>query len=195
MKPQNQSEYVEPYYQVPKIVAEFDKMTNDHIIIFMHLYEQLRQRKEWNKSNSELAILARVSESTVKRRLNELESWDFIDRKGMGFNRKFTLGLKFNNRVTVTLKENNTGSHRPSTGSPVTYIDKNIFKNIINSSAHAIKIKTPSKNKFDELTGEDKLLVQNYAYDLKNPSLNPSVPKDKFNRAKVLYERTSKHNK
>ena len=55
MSRKNQIESVEPYYQVPKIVAHFDKMTNDHQAIFMQLYDQLRQKKEWNKSNKELS--------------------------------------------------------------------------------------------------------------------------------------------
>lgn len=159
MKSKNQSNYVEPYYQVPKIVAEFDKMTNDHIIIFMHLYEQLRQRLEWNKSNKELSILSRVGLTQLKYKLNDLESWGFLDRKGMTCNRKFSLGEKFNTRpesvprtkTTRPVSIPNKAGMDTQLGRPAGYIDKNSFKNIINSSAHAIKTTKPKpkKSKFD----------------------------------------------
>lgn len=174
-----QSESVEPYYQVPKIVAQFDKMTNDHIIIFMHIYDQLRQRKEWNKSNPELCILVRVSLPTLKRKLNDLESWEFLDRKGMGHNRKFSLGSKFNNRSTSNpdtklnrltrlpvLAQNFT-----STGSQVDYIDKNSFKKITNQINTILKPPKPQKQKWEPLTDEYKKLLDRFR---NNEELTPS---------------------
>ena len=195
MSAKNQKDFVEPYYQVPKIVAEFDKMTNDHIIIFMHLYEQLRQRKEWNKSNSELCILARVSLPTLKRKLNDLESWEFLGRKGMGHNRKFSLGSKFDNRSTSDpdAKSNRLtrlpvlAQNFTSTGSQVDYIDKNIIKNIINPLAHAIKNPKPKKQKWPEPTEEQKLLMQDYQNGLKHP--HAQLIGNDFIKAEALYKR------
>lgn len=151
MKSKNQSKPVEPYYQVPKIVAEFDKMTNDHIIVFMHLYEQLRQHLAWNKSNKELSILSRVGLTQLKYKLNDLESWGFLDRKGMTCNRKFTLGKKFNTRpesipsekTTRPVSIPNKAGMDTQLGRPAGYIDKNIIKNISNKAATAIKTPNP----------------------------------------------------
>lgn len=192
MSRKNQTDYVEPYYQVPKIVAEFDKMTNDHIIIFMHLYEQLRQRLEWNKSNKELSALSRVGLTQLKYKLNDLESWGFLSRKGMTCNRKFTLGEKFNTRPVSIPSEKTT---RPVSipnkagmdtqlGRPAGYIDKNIFKNIINSAANAPK---PQKPKWPPLTPEQEKLKADYAHGLKYPALQ--LKGIDYTKGKALYER------
>jgi len=139
-----------PFFQIPKILNEHPDITNDHLIIFMHLYDQLRQRTEWNIPNPELCILARVSLPTLKRKLNDLESWGYLDRKGMGHNRKFMLGLKFNNRSNSEpeTKLNNRSTSEPvlahqftSTGSHVYYIDKNSNKNN-NNNKNNININT-----------------------------------------------------
>jgi hypothetical protein len=151
MKTKNPSEPVNPYYQIPKIVSEFDKMTNDHIIIFMHLYEQLRQRNKWDKSNKELSVLSRVGITQLKYKLNDLETWGFLSRKGMTCNRSFTLGEKFTNRpesvpsgkTTRPVSIPNKAGMDTQLGRPAGYIDKNVFKNINNYDvAHAISTPT-----------------------------------------------------
>jgi hypothetical protein len=179
MSSKNQSEYVNPYYQVPKIVAKFDKMTNDHIIIFMHLYEQLRQRKEWNISNPELCILARVSLPTLKRKLNDLESWEFLNRKGMGHNRKFMLGSKFNNRST---SEPDTKSNR-LTRLPV--LAQNFTST--GSQVDAIKNPKPQKPKHPPLTEKQIELRDRYRHGLKYPKMQ--LEGIELMKGKALHER------
>lgn len=164
MSSKNPNAFVEPYYQVPKIVAEFDKMTNDHQSIFMHLYERLRQQKEWNKSNSELAVLARVGLTQLKHKLNDLEKWGFIKRQGLSFNRKFSLGEKFNTRsVSIPGQSQTRPESNPvlagidtSTGRPAGYIDKNSIKNISNLLANAIKPTKPKRSKHRKPTIEEQ---------------------------------------
>jgi DNA-binding Lrp family transcriptional regulator len=165
-----QSKSVEPYYQVPKIVAQFDKMTNDHIIILMHLYDQLRQKKEWNKTNKELADLSKVSMATLKRKLNDLEEWGFLDRKGMSFNRKFSLGNKFDTRSsgepgsksTRSSGEPDMAQERTRHGSPEDYIDNNSFKNLTNQLNSILKPQKPKKQQWDPLTDEQKDLIKRF---------------------------------
>ncbi len=165
-----QSESVEPYYQVPKIVAQFDKMTNDHIIIFMHLYDQLRQKKEWNKSNKELTELSRAGMTQLKHKLNDLEEWGFLERKGMSFNRKFSLGKKFNTRpesspgLISTRPESNPDMAGIDTrhGRPAGYIDNNSFKNITNQINTILKPPKPKKQKWEPLTDEYKKLLDRF---------------------------------
>ena len=144
------------YFQTPKIMTDHPKITGDHIYIFMPLYDQLRQapcnKTGYNKTNEYLSEFSKASLSTVKRKLNDLESWGFLERIGIGHNRKFFLGTKFKQQGQIDLVSNSstgsqrpsTGSQRPSTGSKTHYIAKNVIKNKTkNGFAHA-KTSTPN---------------------------------------------------
>ena len=161
------SKAIVSYFQIPLIVANHPDISGDHIFLFMRIYDRLRQPgiNDWNKTNEELSKLINVSESVLKRKLNDLEEWGFLTRRGLGANRKFLLGHKFNNGVESDLVQNNNrvksdpvlGQKRPGTGSNMHYIDKSLIKNIINSSAHAIKNQNPKpkKSKHPKPTAQD----------------------------------------
>ena len=133
-------------------MTDHPKITGDHIYIFMPLYDQLRQppcdKTGYNKTNEYLSEFSKASLSTVKRKLNDLESWGFLSRTGMGHNRKFFLGDKFTNRVIMSLVDNKQQVHNDleqgqidtSTGSKTHYIAKNVINNKTKKfSACAIK--------------------------------------------------------
>lgn len=153
-----------PYFQIPKILLEQPKITGDHIFIFMILYEQLRQppcdKKGYNKTNEELSGIINVSMSVIKRRLNDIEKWGFLSRRGLGSKRMFMLGEKFNNRVISdpVLKTNRVesipilGQKRPYTGSNRNYIANNSSKNNTNKEIYSFE----QKQKYQEYAGRFK---------------------------------------
>ena len=130
------------YFQIPKLMTEDARITGDHIYIFMSLYEQLRQhpcdKLGFNKTNEYLSEFSKVGLRQTKTKLNQLEEWGFLVRKGMGHNRKFFLGeifnnsaesepvTKLNNRAESELEQGGKGT---STGRNRNYIAKNIIKN------------------------------------------------------------------
>jgi len=148
-------------------MTDHPKITGDHIFIFMPLYEQLRQspcdKTGYNKTNEFLSEFSKASLSTVKRKLNDLEVWGFLSRIGMGYNRKFFLGINFVQQGQIDLVNNGTtgserpitGSQRPSTGSKTHYIAKNIVKNI-NKNTFAYATST-SKPKNEEVVNSEYL--------------------------------------
>lgn len=159
------------YFQIPKLIAEHPKITGDHIYIFMPLYDQLRQppcdKTGYNKTNEYLSEFSKASLSTVKRKLNDLETWGFLSRTGMGHNRKFFLGEAFNNRVNMSLSNNKQqvlcdpeqGQIDTSTGSKSHYIAKNVIKNKAkNVFAHANSNSKPQKPSYQEYHSRLKAL-------------------------------------
>lgn len=144
------------YFQTPKIMTDHPKITGAHIYIFMPLYDQLRQspcdKTGYNMTNEYLSEFSKESSSTVKRKLNDLETWGFLERIGIGHNRKFFLGIKFKQQGQIDLDSNSTtgsqrpstGSQRPSTGSKTHYIAKNVFKNKTKNVFADAKNSTPN---------------------------------------------------
>ena len=61
------------FFQIPKILHEDSKIKSQHIYIFMILYDQLRQREQWNKTNQWLAEQTKIGIRQIKIYLNELE--------------------------------------------------------------------------------------------------------------------------
>jgi hypothetical protein len=134
----NNSKHI--FFQLPKIIHEDPIATNDHQILFMIIYDQLRQQEYWNKSNKWLSIKAKIGISQLKIKLNDLERWGYIERKGTGVNRKFTLGYKLFNRPESNpvnklnrpesnpIEAGNHTSERPESNLHNKNINKNINK-------------------------------------------------------------------
>lgn len=130
------------YFQIPKLMTEDARITGDHVYIFMPIYDQLRQppcdKSGFNKTNEYLSEFSKVGLRQTKTKLNQLEEWGFLIRKGMGHNRKFFLGEIFNNSAELepVLNLNNRaeseleqGGKGTSTGRNRNYIAKNNIKN------------------------------------------------------------------
>jgi hypothetical protein len=132
----NNSKHI--FFQLPKIIHTDPNTTNDHQILFMILYEQIRQHQCWNKSNKWLSIQAKIGISQLKIKLNDLEKWGYIIRKGRGLSRKFMLGRKMINRPesNPVQKQNRPESNPCEAGNqPLNRpesnpYNKNIYKNI-----------------------------------------------------------------
>ena len=101
------------FFQIPKILHEDSKIKSQHIYIFMILYDQLRQREQWNKTNQWLAEQTKIGIRQIKIYLNELEEWGYLSRKGMGSNRQFSLGDKLITKKSIDKKENNGAEKVP----------------------------------------------------------------------------------
>lgn len=157
------------FFQIPKILHEDKRIKAQHIYIFMVLYDQLRQREFWNKTNEWISEQTKLGKSQVKLYLNDLEEWGYLFRLGMGSSRKFSLGIKLSNRaesIPDEYKTSNGSESAPvskqywSESEPIQVgIDtsnrseselhsKNLFKNIIkNISSQQNPLKTTPKNK------------------------------------------------
>lgn len=90
-----------PYDQIPHIVINHPATTPEHESIMRAIYKVLKDKKTQIYSNKNLALASRVSERSLRRRLNELEQWGFIKREGETANRRFSLGLLFDTTATV----------------------------------------------------------------------------------------------
>jgi len=182
------------YFQVPKLMTDHPKITGDHIYIFMPLYDHLR-RSPWdkigyNKTNEFLHEFSKIGLRQVKTKLNQLEEWGFLIRKGMGHNRKFFIGKIFNNSAEsepVLNLDNRAGSELEqgeigtSTGSKRNYIIKNVIKNINKKEIARAKSKTKTP------TPEEHELMQNYKYGLEHPEF--LLKPDLLEHAKKLYDK------
>lgn len=171
------------FFQVPKIMHEDKKIKAQHIYIFMVLYDQLRQRKYWNKSNKWISEQTKIGINQVKEYLNDLEEYGYIYRLGQGLNRKFFLGIKLTNRpesVPDERKDSNrpesvpvSKSNRPesvpveagisASNRPESVLhNKNLFKDIIkniSSSSNLLK-STPKPQEFPPYTAEELNLLK-----------------------------------
>lgn len=129
----------EAFYQIPKSLLNEPKIKSDHLMIFMFIHDDLRQREFSKKTNEELCELARTGLSQLKTRLNELEAWGFINRIGFGAHRKIIYGEKYYNRPETNPVQNenrpeinpvlagNQPTDRPESN---LVIYKNIYKNL-----------------------------------------------------------------
>lgn len=90
-----------PFDQIPHIVLKHPEATPDHKEIMRVLYKVLKDKKTCTYSNEALANECNISERNVRRRLIDLEKWQFINRTGISQARRFTLGLLFNSGATV----------------------------------------------------------------------------------------------
>ena len=88
-----------PFYQTPKFLDDIPGITGDHIWIFNILYDQLRQTRYqeigYNKTNQYLSEKTNCGLSKIKLKINDLEKWGLLRRKGFGSKRKFYLGRLF----------------------------------------------------------------------------------------------------
>lgn len=90
-----------PYDQIPHIVINHPDTNPEHQSIMRALYKILKDKKKCVYSNEALIKECRISERTLRRRLDELESWGFINRVGKSYARRFSLGLLFNTTAIV----------------------------------------------------------------------------------------------
>lgn len=159
------------YFQLPKILHDDKNIKSQHIYIFLVLYDQLRQREFWNKSNKWISEQTKLGISQTKIYLNELEEWGYLTRTGMGSNRKFSLGSKFDNRTesvpvsksyrpeSVPVLAGISTSNRPES----VLHNKNLFNNIIKNISIPIKpLKTTPKpiQEFPPLTDDEVKLIE-----------------------------------
>ena len=185
------------YFQTPKIMTDHPKITGDHIYIFMPLYDQLRQssydKTGYNETNEYLHEFSKVVLRQLKTKLNQLEEWGFLIRKGIGHNRKFFLGDIFNNSAEKEpVQEYNNGAESElvqcekgtSTGRKRNYIAKNINKNIDKKDFFNSK---PQKPKHPLYTEEENELVLKYKHGLKYPAFQ--LEGIILEKAKILYKR------
>lgn len=171
------------FFQVPKIIHEDSKIKSDHIYLFMVIYDRISQVPFWNKTNDWLSLETKIGLRQLKHRLNDLEEWGYIERKGIGFNRKFSLGQKFNNRAEKELvKKSNRAEKEPEQGGKGTaeraekeLDNKTLFK-IINKKVNFIlkKLGEPQKQaikdciKFNIPLEDEHVSLQETADQLKS---------------------------
>ncbi len=96
------------YDQIPHIVINHPHTNPEHKEIMRALYKVLKDKHQCVYSNEALTKECRISERTLRRRLDELESWGFINRIGHSYSRRFSLGLLFSTAATVTGSNLNT---------------------------------------------------------------------------------------
>ena len=81
--------------QIPHVVMNHPKTDPNHWVIMTALFKILKDNECCTYSDSALAKNTRISDRTIRRKLNDLEEWLFIKRVGNGYSRKFYLGLAF----------------------------------------------------------------------------------------------------
>ncbi len=84
-----------PYDQIPHIVKNHPNTMPEHWAIMICLYKVLKDKKQCIYTNESLSKFCRIPERSLSRRLDELESWGFINRIGKSYARRFSLGLLF----------------------------------------------------------------------------------------------------
>lgn len=69
------------FFQIPKILMKQPGMTPSHVLVFVYLYDMLRQEpycySGYNKTNADIAENALVGVRQTQRNLNDLE-WKII---------------------------------------------------------------------------------------------------------------------
>jgi hypothetical protein len=89
------------YDQIPHIVINHPDTNPEHKEIMRVLFKILKDKHQCIYSNEALVDACRIPERTLRRRLDELESWGFINRVGKSYARRFSLGLLFNTAAMV----------------------------------------------------------------------------------------------
>lgn len=172
------------FFQIPKILHEDKNIKAQHIYIFMVLYDQLRQREYWNKTNEWISEQTKIGIRQVQVYLSELEKFGYLSRIGMGVNRKFSLGTKLNNHAIKACIDTQLNNHAES--EPQSYPhhaesepvlcgkgsgdhavnrihNKNLFKNIINNislPSNPLKSTPKTKQEFPPLTADELNLIK-----------------------------------
>lgn len=89
------------YDQIPHIVINHPNTNPEHQVIMRVLFKLLKDMVQCIYSNEALCAECRIPERTLRRRLDELESWGFINRIGKSYARRFTFGYLFNTPAMV----------------------------------------------------------------------------------------------
>ena len=89
------------YDQIPHIVINHPDTNSEHQSIMRALFKVLKDKPYCIYSNEALTTECRIPERTLRRRLDELESWGFINRVGKSYARRFFLGILFNTAATA----------------------------------------------------------------------------------------------
>ena len=155
------------YYQIPKLLHEDENIKAQHIYIFMILYDQLRQQQYYNKTNEWLSKQTKIGIRQLKSYLNDLEEWGYIEREGMGYSRKFSIGNKLiNSAESEPVLKQNRAESEPGLGGKGTgdraeseLHNKNLIKNYNNKEnpAHANrKPKKPTQTDLQEYAANVK---------------------------------------
>jgi DNA-binding Lrp family transcriptional regulator len=105
------------YDQIPHIVVNHPKTTPEHKEIMRALFKVLKDKPQCIYSNEALSEICRIPVTTLRRRLNDLQSWGFINRCGHSYARRFSLGLLFDTASMVTGSKLNTASTVTATSS------------------------------------------------------------------------------
>ena len=187
--------------QIPHVVMNHPETDPSHWIIMTALFKILKDNECCTYSDSALAKNTRISDRTIRRKLNDLEEWLFIKRVGNGYSRKFYLGLafdieqiKFNpatvagfklhNPATVAVTSANEGKIPGHSGRQSNRLLKTITKGVIRNSSSTPTPEHPAYTK------EQEELVQAYKHGLKYPEMR--LNGIELQKAKTLYDR---HNK
>jgi hypothetical protein len=96
------------YDQIPHIVINHPETNPEHQSIMRALFKILKDKHQCIYSNEALIEECRIPERTLRRRLDELESWGFINRIGKSYARRFSLGILFNTTAMVAGSKLNT---------------------------------------------------------------------------------------
>ncbi|HEX4372692.1 MAG TPA: hypothetical protein VHZ50_05235 [Puia sp.] len=158
------------YFQIPKLLHEDKRIKAQHIYIFMVLYDQLRQRELWNKTNQWISEQTKLGIRQVKIYLNELEEWGYLTRSGLGSSRKLSLGIKLIDRAeSVPVSKEYRAESVPIQGGIGTsnraeseLHSKNLFKNIIKNISSPQNQPQKTNPKHPDPTDEQKKLMDDF---------------------------------
>lgn len=147
------------YDQIPHAVLNYPGITGDHIFIFIRLYKVLKEKEFCTYSNEKISELTNISPSTIKRKLNDLEKWTIISRKGMRQDRKIFIGnlLINNNKCNLTVIKNST---KYSQNDLIPTSRVNLTQRTTKKSTHRVKL-THAWVKMDHHMGQFDLHNKN----------------------------------
>jgi hypothetical protein len=178
----------------------FNLSRRDNLIFYKLLGFLIRNEKPFPYSNEKLALNTLYKISSIKESLNNLENIGLIAREGFSYQRRFYKGKTLINICTHSqyciyidmINECTHGQEMAGTSQKVAGTGQNLATIELNKNVLKLKEKfahATSRPKHPPLTEEQRELVQNYEYDLRNPNLLPIVKGLDIEKAKVLIKR------
>jgi DNA-binding Lrp family transcriptional regulator len=126
--------------QLPKIVRKHPELTPKDKIVFLEIYDVLKDKPYACHRNETLAKATNLSVRTIARVLNTLERLGILIREGISFNRRFFLGKLFTvseylyTKITQTKKNLSTCAKKVVGMSQVGKHTKNFFNKNYNKA-------------------------------------------------------------
>jgi hypothetical protein len=169
-----------PYDQIPHIILKHPETKSEHRDIMRALYKILKDKSKCTYSDEALSEECRIPIRTLRRRLDDLESWGFINRMGKSYARRFSLGLLFYTTAMVADSKSNTSAKSAKT-SAKSDIDLGHSGRDTNTSTNT---STKENLSFSYLTHQEQAeikhcLKNNFALSAEFKHLQPYLDKEK----------------